>query len=91
MEFSGVVEAEHLLRLFGEVLFCSGEESVIGISVEDFFEVGNEIRLGLNRFGSRAFFFLALFSEFFGGFGYEEGGGEVGGGGGEYVVGFRRV
>lgn len=72
MEFSGVVESEHLLGLFGEVFLGSGEESVIEISVEDFFEVGNEIRLGLNRFGSRAFFFLAFFYEFFGGFGDEE-------------------
>lgn len=90
MEFSGVVEAEDLLGLFGEIFFGFREESKMGISVEDDFKVGNEIWLGLNRFGSRAFFFLAFFSEFFGNFRDEEGGGESGGGGGENVVWFGR-
>lgn len=80
-----------MLRLFGEVFLGSGEESVMGISVEDVFEVGNEIGLGLNQFGSSAFLFLALFPEFLGGLGDQEGGGKAGDGGGEYVIGFRRV
>lgn len=88
VEFSGVVEAEHLLRLFGKVLFGFGEKSEMGISEEDAFEVRNEIGLSLNQFGSWAFFFLAFLLEFLGGFGDEEGGGEVGGGG-ENVMEFR--
>lgn len=48
--------------------------------------MGNDVWLGLNEFGSWAFFLLALFLEFLGGLGYEEGGGEVGDGG-ENVMG----
>lgn len=88
MEFSGVVEAEDLLGLFGEIFFGFREESEVGVSMEDAFKLGNEIWLGLNRFGSRAFFFLAFFSEFFGNFRDEEGGGIGRGEGGENVIGF---
>lgn len=90
MEFSGVVEEEDLLALFGEEFLGFGEESEMSVAVEDVLQVADEIGLGLNRFGSRAFLLLALFSELFGGFGDEEGGGVEGGGEGENVLGFRR-
>lgn len=89
MEFSGGVEPEDLFGLFGEVLLGFGEEPEVGVSEEYVFKLADEIWLGLNRFGSRAFLFLAFFPEFFGGFGDEEGGGE-GGGGGENAGGFGR-
>lgn len=78
VEFAGVVEAEDLLGLFGEVFFRFGEESVMGVSEEDGFQVGKEVWFGLDQFCSWAFLLLALLPEFLGGFGDEEGGGEVG-------------
>lgn len=42
----------------------------MGIAVEDVFQVGDEVWLGLDKFGSWAFLFLAFLLEFFGGFCY---------------------
>lgn len=86
VEFSGVIEAEDFVGLFGEKFFGLSEESEVRISEEDVFEVGNDAWLGLNECSSWAVLFLALFLEFLGSFGDEEGGGKAGDGG-ENVMG----
>lgn len=76
VELAGVVEAEDAVGLLGEEVFGFGEESEVGVALDDVFEVGDEVGLGLDELGPRAFVLLAFFSEFFGRFGDEEGGGE---------------
>ena len=79
VELAGVVEAEHVLRLGGEVLFGFGDEFEGGVAFDDSLEGRDEVGLGLDELGSGAGVFLALLSEALGGFGDEEGGGEWGG------------
>ena len=81
VELAGVVEAEDVLRLGGEELLRAGHEAEEGVAVENALELGDAVRFGLDRGGSRAGFGFAFFLEFFGGFGDEEGGGERGCGG----------
>lgn len=76
VELAGVVEAEDAVGLLGEEVSGFCEEPEVGIALDDVLEVGDEVGLGLDELRSRAFVFLALFFEFFGGFGDEEGGGE---------------
>ncbi|CAI9763876.1 unnamed protein product [Fraxinus pennsylvanica] len=78
-----------MLRLFREEFLSFGEESEVGISEKDVFEVGYKIWLGLDQVRARTILFLAFFLEFLGGFGDQKGCGEVGKGGKN--VGFARV
>lgn len=80
VEFAGVVEAEDVFRLFGEELFGFGEKAKVVVAEEEVLEVAYEVGRGLNQLGSWALLLLLpFFAEFLGGFGDEEGGGEVGG------------
>lgn len=78
MELAGVVEAEDVVGLLGEVVFGFGEESEGGVAVDDGLQVGEAAGLVGNELASGAVVLvLALLSEIFGGFGDEEGGGEL--------------
>lgn len=70
-----------MLRLFREELLSFGEESEVGISEKDVFEVAYKIWLGLDQVRARAILFLAFLLEFLRGFGNQKGCREVGGGG----------
>lgn len=89
VEFAGFVKEYHLLRLFREEFLSSVEESEVGISEKDVFEVRYNIWLGLDQVRARTILFLAFFLEFLGGFGDQKGCGEVGEG--RKNVGFARV
>lgn len=78
VELSGVVEAENAVGLLGEELLGAEEEAEGGVAVEDAFEGGDSVGLGLDKLGSGALLFLALLLQLFGGFGDEEGSGEMG-------------
>lgn len=60
------------MGLFSEVIFSFSEESEVGVSLKNVFEMRKDIRSGLNEFDSWALLLLALLLEFLGDFGYEE-------------------
>lgn len=76
IEFPGVVEAEDLFGLFGYEFFGFGEESVLGITGEEGFEMGDFVGVGCDGSGAGRIGFGALGFMFLGGFGYEKRGGE---------------
>lgn len=74
IELSGIVKKKNVLRLFGEEVFSFGEESKMGIALNDSFEGWDANGLGFNKFGSRVLFFLSFFHKFLRVFSNEKGG-----------------
>lgn len=72
VEFSGLVEKEDVLGLFGEEFFGFCEESKAGVALDNVFEFGDPGVFVLDGLCSWAVSFLAFFLMFFGGFGDEE-------------------
>lgn len=69
VEFSSIIKAKDLLRLFREILLGFDKEAKVIIVMEDLLKVRNTFRSMLDVFGSCRFFLLAFFLLGFGGFG----------------------
>lgn len=51
IQFTGFIETEDLVGLFGEVVFGFEEESEVGVAFKDVFEVLDAFGVGLDVFG----------------------------------------
>lgn len=77
VEFSGIVKGKYMMGLFGEEFFRFSEKSKMGITKKNVFEIGIDVWLSLNQFGTWGFLFLSLLAEFLWDFRDEEGGGKL--------------